>query len=367
MWAVLLDVKAAVADAIKRLQAVAEAECGRKLRILRTDNGCEFTAAEFVAYCADEGIHRHFSTPYTPQQNGVVERRNQTVVATARALLKQRGMSTFYWGEAVMIAVHLLNRSPTKALDGKTLYEAWHGRKPAVSHLRVFGYLAFVKELNHVGKIDDWSTPGVFIGYAEGAKAYRILDPATRRVRITRDIVFDEGRGWMWGKMVDDGSTPMTCDFVVDNVHFEEAGGASSSSSPSSYTPPPCSPPPLASPSPPPPPAPASPQAPASPPPATPHSPTSAPTPSDSASAVSAHDEQRTVEFTTPMSNDEDRIDAYHSDEPLSYRTVDDLGEHPVPELAQCDFEAELHLAQDDGEPSSFAEAERDAAWRVAM
>jgi hypothetical protein len=88
----------------------------------------------------------------------------------------------------------LLNCSPTKALDGKTPYEAWHVRKPAVSHLRVFGYLAFIKELNHVGKLDDRSTPGVFIGYAEGAKAYHVLDPTTRHVHITRDVVFDEER-----------------------------------------------------------------------------------------------------------------------------------------------------------------------------
>jgi transposase InsO family protein len=97
MWAVLLDAKAAAADAIKRLQAAVEAECGCKLRVLRTDNGGEFTAAEFAAYYADEGIYRHFSAPYTPQQNGVVKRRNQTVVATARALLKQREMPAIYW------------------------------------------------------------------------------------------------------------------------------------------------------------------------------------------------------------------------------------------------------------------------------
>ena len=88
-----------------------------------------------------------------------------------------------------MTAVHLLNRSPTKSLEGKTPYEAWHGRTPAVGHLRTFGCLAYAKELNHVGKLDDRSTPGVFIGYAEGAKAYRILDPTTRRVRTARDVV----------------------------------------------------------------------------------------------------------------------------------------------------------------------------------
>jgi transposase InsO family protein len=86
MWVVLLAAKSEAAGAIKRVQAAAEKECGRKLRVLRTDNGREFTA-----YCADEGVTQHFSTPYTPQQNGVVERRNQTVVVMARALLKQRG------------------------------------------------------------------------------------------------------------------------------------------------------------------------------------------------------------------------------------------------------------------------------------
>jgi hypothetical protein len=97
----------------------------------------------------------------------------------ARALLKQRGMPAVFWGEVVVTAVYILNRSPTKALEGRTPYEAWHGRKPAVSHLRVFGCLAFAKELGHVSKLDVRSTPGVFIGYAKGSKAYRILDLKT--------------------------------------------------------------------------------------------------------------------------------------------------------------------------------------------
>jgi transposase InsO family protein len=85
---VILGSKAEAMNAIRRAQATAEAECGRKLRVLRTDNGGEFTAAEFTSYYADEGVQRHYSTPYSPQQNGIVERRNQTVVGMARALLK---------------------------------------------------------------------------------------------------------------------------------------------------------------------------------------------------------------------------------------------------------------------------------------
>jgi len=147
-----------------------------------------------------------------------------------------------------MTAVHLLNRSPTSALDGKTPYEAWHGRKPAVSYLQVFGCLAFVKELNHVSKLDDRSSPGVFIVYAEGAKAYRLLDPATRCVRVARDVVFDEGRGWAWDKAVDDESATTLSDFTVEYAWAggaEEAQGASSSTYGSS------SPAPTSSPTPP--------------------------------------------------------------------------------------------------------------------
>jgi hypothetical protein len=88
-------------------------------------------------------------------------------------------MPAVFWGEVVVTAVYILNRSPTKALNGRTSYEVWHGRKPAVSHLRVFDCLAFGKEIGHIGKLDDRSTLGVFIGYAEGSNAYRILDPGT--------------------------------------------------------------------------------------------------------------------------------------------------------------------------------------------
>jgi hypothetical protein len=225
MWVVVLGSKGEVANAIRHAQAAAEAECSRKLHVLRTDNGGEFTAAEFASYCTDEGVQRQYSAPYSPQQNGIVERCNQTVVGMARTLLKQRGMSAIFWGEAVVTAVYILNRSPTKALNGRTPYEAWHGRKPVVSHLRVFGCLAFGKELGHIDKLDDRSTPGVFISYAGGSKAYRILDPGTQHVRTTLDVVFDEGRGWIWDKAMDGGSTPTSDNFTVEYVHFEGAGG----------------------------------------------------------------------------------------------------------------------------------------------
>jgi hypothetical protein len=146
-------------------------------------------------------------------------------------------MPAVFWGEAVVTAVYILNRSSTKALNGRTPYEAWHGRKPTVSHLRVFGCLAFGKELGHIGKLDGRSTPGVFIGYAEGSKSYCILDPGTQRVRTTCGVVFDEGRGWIWDKAVDGGSTPTSGNFSVKYVHLKGAGGVGSSLPPSMSTP----------------------------------------------------------------------------------------------------------------------------------
>jgi transposase InsO family protein len=171
MWVVVLGNKGQAANSIRRAQADAEVECGRKLCVLHTDNGGEFTVAEFTSYCADDGVQHHYSAPYNPQHNGVTERRNQTVVGKARTLLKQRGMLAVFWGEAVVTTIYILNRSPTKALNGRMSYEAWHGRKPTVSHLWVFGCLTFAKELGHNDKLDDGSTPGVFIGYADGSKA----------------------------------------------------------------------------------------------------------------------------------------------------------------------------------------------------
>jgi transposase InsO family protein len=96
MWVVVLGSKGEAADVIRHALATAEAECVRKLRVLRTNNGSQFTVAEFASYCTDEGVQRHYSAPYSPQQNGVVEWRNQTVVGMARALLKQRGMPAVF-------------------------------------------------------------------------------------------------------------------------------------------------------------------------------------------------------------------------------------------------------------------------------
>jgi transposase InsO family protein len=195
MWLTLLPSKDGAALAIRRVQAAAERKSGHQLVALRTDWGGEFTSANLTAYCADLGIHRQHSAPYTPQQNGVVEHRNQTVLATARSMMKAKKLPGKFWGEAVTNAVYVLNRATTKGNDGgKTPYQLWTGCTPAVHHLRAFGCVAHVKvTAPHLKKLDDRSKPMIFVGYEPSSKAYRVYDPSTRRVHVSRDVIFDEG------------------------------------------------------------------------------------------------------------------------------------------------------------------------------
>ena len=215
MWLSLLSRKDEAPAAIKRWQAGVEVETGVKLRVLRTDRGGEFTSTEFGEYCADRGVRRHLTAPYSPQQNGVVERRNQSVVGMARCLLKSKGMPNEFWGEAVNTAVHLLNCAPTKSVSGTTPYKAWHGEKPAVSYFRTFGCIAHIKVTRpNLKKLDDRSIRTVFIGYEHGrSKAWRVYDPVAKHVHISRDDVFDEAASWEW-----DAGAQAPGSFVIDDT-----------------------------------------------------------------------------------------------------------------------------------------------------
>ena len=111
----------------------------------------------------------------------------------ARSMMKAKGMPTRFWGEAVTTVVFILNRVSTKALMGKTAFEAWYGRKPCMSFLRTFGCIGHVRRTKpNLTKLEDKSTPMVFLGYAEGTKAYRLYDPRGDKVLVSCNVVFDE-------------------------------------------------------------------------------------------------------------------------------------------------------------------------------
>lgn len=113
MWLVLLQNKDEALSAFKKIKAAVEMEADLKIKAFRTDRGGEFTSKEFTKFCEDMGVKRFLTAPYSPQQNGVVERRNQTVIAMTRSLLKSSKVPSKYWGEAVTTSVYILNRAPT--------------------------------------------------------------------------------------------------------------------------------------------------------------------------------------------------------------------------------------------------------------
>nr|GEU57679.1 zinc finger, CCHC-type [Tanacetum cinerariifolium] len=174
-----------------------EIEMRMKLRMLRTDRGGEFTSNEFTKYCKENGIARQLTAPYSPQQNGVVERRNRIVLSTTRSMMKEMKLPLTFWAEAVRHAIYILNRVPTRAMEDKTPYEALYSRKPNLENLRIFGCTAYAKiTIPHLKKLDDRSIPMIYLGVEEGSKACRLYDPKGKRIHVRRDVRFMETKTW---------------------------------------------------------------------------------------------------------------------------------------------------------------------------
>ncbi|KAK1616788.1 hypothetical protein QYE76_022305, partial [Lolium multiflorum] len=176
----------------KKAQRTYESE----IKAIRTDNGTEFKNYTMQEFVDDEGIKHEFSAPYTPQQNGVVERKNQTIIEMARTMLSEFNSPHNFWGEAISTAVHYSNRLFLRPLHNKTPYELLTGNKPNVMYIRVFGCKCLVK--NNKGKLGKFETrtiEGIFVGYAENSHAYRYYNRSTGTIEVSCDVVFLEDNG----------------------------------------------------------------------------------------------------------------------------------------------------------------------------
>ncbi|XP_033138570.1 uncharacterized protein LOC103844422 isoform X1 [Brassica rapa] len=223
MWTTLLKEKSEVFEKFKRFKAMVEKESKQKVQTFRTDRGGEFTSQEFNEFCAQAGIQRHLTAPYTPQQNGVVERRNRTLMEMTRSILKHFGLPNYLWGEAVRHSTYILNRVATRVLKDVTPYEAFRARKPNLAHIRTFGCIGYAKVVKpHLKKLEDRSLMLIHLGTEPGSKAYRMLDPQTQRIVVSRDVVFDESKGWNW-KNEDTGENAVN-DFKICLGNFGNHG-----------------------------------------------------------------------------------------------------------------------------------------------
>ena len=230
----LLQTKDQALDFFRQYKAWAEKYTGYRIKNLHSDGGGEYINAQFTTYLHIEGIHHQVTVARTPQQNGKAERFNRTIMESTRSVLHAAGLPYKFWGDAVMTAVYLRNRLPTRALNGVTPYEAWRGEKPDLSHLKVWGCLAYVhvhRFTRH--KLAKRARACVFVGYAPDSKGWKLYDPHSTRYIIARDVTFQESVSGTKALVGGGGPAPSS---------------SSSSSSSSSLPPPPttsASPPPV--------------------------------------------------------------------------------------------------------------------------
>src|ERR1700733_3648096 len=190
-----LKSKTEVLGKFKEYKSFVENQTGTRIKAIRTDNGTEYVNEGFLGFLRSSGIRHETTIPYSPQQNGVAERLNRTLVERARTMIVESKVSTDFWAEAVNTANYLRNRSPTKALPNMTPQEAWTGKKPDLSHLRVFGCKALVKVPdNNRKKWDPKAKEYIFVGYWEQSQGYRVLHPITKKLAQSRDVVFFESQ-----------------------------------------------------------------------------------------------------------------------------------------------------------------------------
>lgn len=135
--------KSDVLGKFKEFEKIFSNECGQKISRLRTDNGGEYTSNEFQEYLKSQGIHHETTVPHASQQNGVTERKNRTLIEAARTMLSQAKLPKMYWAEAVANAAYIQNRLPTSTLKHETPYQTWYDKQPNVSHIKVFGCVAY--------------------------------------------------------------------------------------------------------------------------------------------------------------------------------------------------------------------------------
>ena len=174
---------------------LADVSCHTKWKVkkLRTDNGREYVNQRFRDFLLEKGIIHEKTPAYSPASNGMAERENRTLVEMARAMIISKNLPLRLWAEAVHCAAQVMNRVPNRKEVTTTPFESWFGRKPDVSHFRIFGSTAFVHIPGQLRrKLDPTSRRVIFVGYGPSDKLFRVYDPRRRDIETVRDIKFQE-------------------------------------------------------------------------------------------------------------------------------------------------------------------------------
>ena len=204
-WVTLMSSKSQVFESFQKFFNYVLNQFGTKIKTLRSDNGGEYMSNQFKKLLDDNGIIHQTSCAYTPQQNGVSERKNRHLLEVARSMMFERGVPKSLWGDAVMTACYVINRLPTENLGNKSPFEVLNGIKPSINHLRVFGCkcYVFIPEAQR-NKLEPKSVKCMFVGYSTSQKGYKCFHPETKRMYVSREVRFDENDGYFINKKWED-------------------------------------------------------------------------------------------------------------------------------------------------------------------
>ncbi len=144
VWVYFMKHKGEMFQHFLNFKAMVEKEKGVSIKCLKSEGGAEYFSNEFNEYLKEHGIQRKYSCSYSPQQDGVVERKNRHIAEITRAMFNEKNLPNYFWAEAIVTAVYIMNRTPTAAVHGMTLEEKFTGKKLNVSHLKMFGCIAYV-------------------------------------------------------------------------------------------------------------------------------------------------------------------------------------------------------------------------------
>ncbi|GKD72669.1 retrovirus-related pol polyprotein from transposon TNT 1-94, partial [Tanacetum coccineum] len=192
-WEYFLKKKSQAPETIMSFIKRVENQNDIKVKQLRTDNGTEFKNSILVNFYDEKGVSQNFSSPYTPEQNGVAERKNRTLIEAARTMLSGSVFSKQYCNEVVATACYTQNRSTIVKRHLKTPYEIFYGRIPNIDFLHVFGCPVYIhKHKDYLGKFDEKADDGYFLGYSLVSKAFRVFNTRKQQTEETYHITFDE-------------------------------------------------------------------------------------------------------------------------------------------------------------------------------
>jgi transposase InsO family protein len=195
-WVFFLQEKSQTQETLKGFLRRAQNEFRLRIKKIRSDNGTEFMNSLIEGFLNNEGIKHEFSSPYTPQQNDVVERKNRTLLDMARTMLDEYKTLDRFWAEAINTACCSINRLYLHRILKKTSYELLTGKKPNVSYFRVFGSKCFILvKRGRKSKFAPKAEEGFLLGYDSNTRAYRVFNKSTGLVEVSYDIVFDETNG----------------------------------------------------------------------------------------------------------------------------------------------------------------------------